>query len=79
MERTIVAIVSSKPSVLGRIATLMSRGNLDIDSLAMHKLGTKKGISDISMLVNVEDEHQTDRLVKQLDKLIDVISVADMT
>lgn len=79
MKRTIIAIVSSNPSVLGRIATLMSRWNLDIDCLTMQKLGTKEGTSDISMLINVEDAHQTEQLVKQIDKLVDVISVADMT
>jgi Acetolactate synthase, small (regulatory) subunit len=78
MKHTIVAIVSSNPSVLGRIGNLLSRANLDVDGLTMQKLGTK-GMSDISMLIDTEDLRQIDHVVEQMDKFVDVMSVADMT
>lgn len=78
MKRTIIAIVSSNPSVLGRIGNLLSRANLDVDGLTMQKLGTK-GTSDISMLIDTEDSQKVDRIVEQMDKFVDVLSVAAMT
>ncbi|MDF2910643.1 MAG: hypothetical protein K0Q56_1524 [Sporolactobacillus laevolacticus] len=79
MLRTIVATVSNGSNVLIRMTALMAKSAIRIESLHMQRSTTKENISSISMLVNVENERQTARFVNQLDRLVDVISAADMT
>lgn len=78
MKRNIIAIVKTNSGVLGRIGNLLSRAQLDVDGLTMQKL-PGKGMSDISMLIDSDDAHKVDHFIKQMDRFIDVISVADMT
>jgi acetolactate synthase-1/3 small subunit len=79
MLRTIVATVSSGSNVLIRMTALMAKSAIRIESLHMQRSNTQENISRISMLLDVENERQTARYVNQLDRLVDVISVADMT
>lgn len=79
MEHTIIATFSGDPAVLGRVGNLFSRAHLDIDSLMMQKLGTKENTSHISMRVHAEDDHQITRVIAQMDKMVDIVSVVKWT
>ncbi len=77
MKHTVVALVEDRPGVLNRVASLFRRRGFNIDSLAV---GTTEevGISRMTIVVDGA-EGIADQVEKQLDKLIDVIRVEDMT
>ena len=73
MKHTISILVENNAGVLARIAGLFARRGYNIDSLAV-------GVTDddtISRVTIVADgnDHTIEQLVKQLNKLIDVIKV----
>jgi acetolactate synthase-1/3 small subunit len=74
---TVVALVEDRPGVLSRVASLFRRRGFNIESLAV---GTTEepGISRMTIVVESEDGI-VDQVEKQLDKLIDVIEVSDLT
>ena len=76
-KHTVVALVEDRPGVLNRVASLFRRRGFNIDSLAV---GTTEeaGISRMTIVVQSENGI-VDQVEKQLGKLIDVISVSDLT
>ena len=78
MKHTIQALVENKFGVLARIASLFSARGYNIDSLAVGETQDST-ISCMTIVVNAEDEHILEQIKKQLHKLIDVITVIDMT
>lgn len=78
MRHIISALVENRFGVLTRIAGLFSARGYNIDSLAV---GTTEdpAISRMTIVVNAEDERILEQIKKQLNKLIDVISVTDIT
>jgi acetolactate synthase I/III small subunit len=72
---TLIALVHDRPGVLHRIVTLLRRRGYNIVSLAVGRSETP-GISRLTLAVGVEDATQ---VVKQLDRLVEVIGVADAT
>jgi acetolactate synthase-1/3 small subunit len=74
-SHTIIALVHDRPGVLHRIVTLLRRRGFNIISLAVGRSETA-GISRTTLVVDVADATQ---VVKQLDRLVDVIGVADAT
>ncbi len=78
MKHTISVLVENKPGVLARIAGLFSARGYNIASLAVS--GTlDPAVSYLTMVVEVEDEKILEQIKKQLNKLIDVITVTDFT
>ena len=77
MQHTIVALVADKPGVLTRIASLFRRRGFNIASLAVGK-SEQPGLSRMTFVVN-GDEDTVNQMTKQLDKLIDVIRVSDIS
>jgi acetolactate synthase-1/3 small subunit len=77
MKHTVVALVEDRPGVLNRVASLFRRRGFNIDSLAV---GTTEE-TGISRMTIVVDGHEgiVDQVEKQLNKLIDVVRVEDMT
>lgn len=73
MKHTVAALVEDRPGVLNRVASLFRRRGFNIDSLAV---GTTEeaGISRMTIVVD-GPEWVGDQVEKQLDKLIDVITV----
>jgi acetolactate synthase-1/3 small subunit len=74
---TLSVLVANKPGVLTHVSGLFSRRGYNIDSLTV-------GITenpDISRMTIVAhgDEHVIEQVTKQLNKLIDVIKVVDIT
>lgn len=76
-HHTIVALVEDKPGVLNRIASLFRRRGFNIASLAVGK-SELAGQSRMTFVVN-GDQDTVDQVTKQLDKLIDVIKVSDIS
>ena len=78
MKHTIQALVENKFGVLARIASLFSARGYNIDSLAVGETQDPT-VSCMTMVVNAEDERILEQIKKQLHKLIDVITVVDVT
>lgn len=74
---TISVLVANKPGVLARVASLFRRRNFNIESLTV---GTtdREDISRMTIVVN-GDMRVVEQVMKQLNKLIDVIKVSDVT
>jgi acetolactate synthase-1/3 small subunit len=76
-HHTIVALVEDRPGVLTRIASMFRRRGFNIASLAVGK-SERPGLSRMTFVVN-GDEHTVYQVTKQLDKLIDVIRVSNIS
>ena len=78
MERhTIAVLVENKPGVLARVASLFRRRGFNIDSLAV---GTtdREDISRMTIVVR-GDQKVLELVMKQLNKLVEVIKVSDLS
>ncbi len=78
MKHTIHALVENKFGVLARIASLFSARGYNINSLAVGETQDAT-VSCMTIVVNAEDERVLEQIKKQLNKLIDVITVIDLT
>jgi len=78
MKHTISVLVENKFGVLARIAGLFSARGYNIDSLAVARTQDPT-ISHMTIVVEAQDERILEQIKKQLNKLIDVISVRDFT
>ena len=76
-RHTIVSLVQDKPGVLTRVASLFRRRGFNIASLAVGK-SEQPGLSRMTFVVE-GDEDTVYQVTKQLDKLIDVIHVFDIS
>ena len=78
MKHTIQALVENKFGVLSRVASLFSARGYNISSLAVSETHDNS-ISCMTIIVDTQDERILDQIKKQLNRLIDVISVSDLT
>lgn len=78
MRHTIAVLVENKFGVLARIAGLFSARGYNIASLAVSET-LDPAISYMTIVVEAQDEKILEQIKKQLNKLIDVISVTDFT
>ena len=78
MKHTIQALVENRFGVLARISSLFSARGYNITSLAVGET-QEPTISCMTIVVNAEDERVLEQIKKQLNKLIDVITVIDFT
>lgn len=76
-RHTIIAWLEDKPGVLNRVTGLFGRRNFNIESLTVGH-SEQTGVSRMTIVVRgtQRDVHQ---VMTQLDKLINVISIADVT
>src|SRR5512136_3291875 len=74
--RVVSAIVENKPGVLHSVSNLFRRRNFNIESITVGPTETKD-LARITITVNA-DEKTLDQVVKQLDKLVDVVGVAEL-
>ncbi|MDI9646351.1 MAG: acetolactate synthase small subunit [Archaeoglobales archaeon] len=77
MKYTIAALVENKPGVLARVASLFRRRGFNIDSLSVGRT-EREDLSRMTIVVE-GDEKVVEQVTKQLNKLIDVIKVSDVT
>jgi len=78
MRHTISALVENKFGVLARIAGLFSARGYNIASLAVSET-LDPSVSYMTIVVEAEDEKILEQIKKQLNKLIDVITITDFT
>jgi len=76
-QHTLVAIVEDKPGVLNRIASLFRRRGFNIDSIAVGHSEVAH-LSRVTIVVNGSNA-MVEQVRKQLDKLIDVVRLSDIT
>jgi len=76
-KHTLVALVEDKPGVLNRVASLFRRRGFNIESIAVGHSELPK----ISRMTIVVDGTNTsvEQVRKQLDKVVDVVKVSDIT
>jgi len=74
---TLSVLVSNKPGVLTHVSGLFSRRGYNIDSLTVGVTENPE-ISRMTIVAH-GDEHVIEQVTKQLNKLIDVIKVIDVT
>ena len=78
MRHTISVLVENKFGVLARVAGLFSARGYNIASLAVSDT-LDPDVSYMTIVVEAKDEKILEQIKKQLNKLIDVISVTDFT
>lgn len=76
-KHALVAMVADKPGVLNRIASLFRRRGFNIESIAVGHSETPK-ISRMTIVVDGSTT-QVEQVRKQLEKVVDVIKVTDVT
>ena len=72
---TLIALLHDRPGVLHRTVTLLRRRGFNIVSLAVGR-SEVPGISRMTLVVDANDATQ---VVRQLDRLVEVIGVTDAT
>ena len=76
-KHTLIALVEDKPGVLNRVASLFRRRGFNIESIAVGHTETSR-ISRMTIVVD-GTASSVEQVRKQLDKLIDVVKVTDIT
>jgi acetolactate synthase I/III small subunit len=72
---TLLVLLQDRPGVLHRAVTLLRRHGLNISSLHVCKSETP-GVSRMTLVVDATD---TTLILRQLDRLVEVIEVSDIT
>ena len=76
-KHTLVAIVQDRPGVLNRVVSLFRRRGFNIDSIAVGH-SELPHLSRVTIVVNGTTA-TVEQVRKQLDKLIDIVKVYDIT
>ena len=76
-KHTLVAIVNDRPGVLNRVVSLFRRRGFNIDSIAVGHSEVPH-LSRVTIIVNGTTA-TVEQVRKQLDKLIDVVKIFDIT
>ncbi|KTB48682.1 acetolactate synthase small subunit [Dehalogenimonas alkenigignens] len=76
-KHTIVALVADRPGVLNRMASLFRRRGFNIDSIAVGHSETPH-LSRMTIVAEGSDT-QVEQIRKQVEKIVDVIRVQDIS
>ena len=77
MQHTLIALVEDKPGVLSRVSSLFRRRSFNIESLTVGHTD-QPGISRMTITLD-SDNVSSERVTSYLYKLVNVISVEDVT
>ena len=75
MQHTLIALLQDRPGVLNRAVSLFRRRGFNIASLTVGH-SEAPGVSRMTLVV---DREHVEQVVKQLDRLIEVLAVHDIT
>jgi acetolactate synthase-1/3 small subunit len=75
VQHTLIALLQDRPGVLNRAVSLFRRRGFNIASLAVGH----SEVPDVSRMTLVVDREHVEQVVKQLDRLIEVLAVHDIT
>lgn len=78
MQRIITLTVRNHSGVLNRVTGMLHRRQFNIESISVGATETK-GVSKMTLVVDISDPRKIEQLTKQLNKQIDVIKVSDIT
>jgi len=73
---TIIALVEDRPGVLNRITSKWRQRSFNIESLSVGH-SEKPGLSRMTFVV--DSDANAEQVVKQLDKLIDIVDIRDIS
>lgn len=78
MRRMLTAKVQNSTGVLNRFTGVLSRRQVNIESISV---GATDGVnlSRITIIIDVETMEEVEQIIKQLNRLIDVVRVRDIT
>lgn len=78
MKYMLAVLVENRPGVLTHISGLISRRAFNIESIAAGYT-EEPDVTRINIVVSVDDELELEQVVNQLNKLIDVIKIVNLT
>lgn len=78
MKYTLAVLVEDRPGVLTHVSGLISRRAFNIESIAAGYT-EEEGITRINLVVEADNEIELAQVVNQLNKLIDVIKIVNLT
>lgn len=79
MKKYLLAVlVDNKPGVLTHVSGLISRRAFNIESISAGYT-EEPDVTRINIVVSVESEAELDQVIQQLNKLIDVIMIVNLT
>jgi acetolactate synthase-1/3 small subunit len=76
-KHTLVALVEDRPGVLNRVSSLFRRRNFNIESIAVGQT-EQPNLSRMTIIVEGDDA-KVEQVRKQLDKVVDVVKIVDIT
>ena len=76
-KHTLSVLVENKPGVLARISGLFARRGYNIESLAVGPT-EEPDLSRITVQVAVDSQLVLEQIVKQLNKLIEVLKIVEL-
>jgi acetolactate synthase-1/3 small subunit len=77
-RHTLAVMVDNEPGILARIAGLFTARGYNIESLTVSDVTADKAVSRITIVTSASD-HVMEQVLAQLDRLIPVHSVTDLT
>ena len=77
MKRIISVLMENEPGALSRVVGLFSQRGYNIESLTVAP--TEDGSLSRLTLMTIGDDHKIEQITKQVNKLIDVLKVTDLT
>lgn len=78
MKYILAVLVDNRPGVLTHVAGLISRRAFNIESIAAGYT-EEPDVTRINIVVSVDSELELEQVVNQLNKLIDVIKIVNLT
>jgi len=76
-KHTLVALLEDRPGVLNRVSSLLRRRNFNIESIAVGHT-EQSNLSRMTIVVEGDDA-KVEQVRKQLDKVVDVVKIVDIT
>ncbi len=77
-RHTLAVVVDNEPGILARIAGLFSGRGYNIESLTVTDVSADKTVSRLTIVTSASD-HVMEQIEAQLDRLVPVHSVTDLT
>lgn len=78
MRRMLTAKLQDSTGVLNRFTGVLSRRQVNIESISVGKTD-ERNISRITIIIDVDSLDDVEQIIKQLNRLIDVVRVRDIT
>ena len=78
MRRMLTAKLQNSTGVLNRFTGVLSRQQVNIESISVGQT-MEDNVSRITIIIDVESLEEVEQIIKQLNRLIDVLRVRDIT